>query len=79
MDLFPYSDDVIDIVKSNEKRVSASTDNSVGMRKVVRSDDCEVTVQGKTTDHRSREILKGRFIALSSCSFVKFPYCCRCL
>ncbi|CAL0301540.1 unnamed protein product [Lupinus luteus] len=49
--------DVLDVVKSNEKRLSTSIDNSVGMKKGVRSDGCEGTIQGKTTGHSSREML----------------------
>ncbi|XP_019425745.1 PREDICTED: histone-lysine N-methyltransferase ATXR7 isoform X2 [Lupinus angustifolius] len=49
--------DVLDVEKSNEKRLSTSIDNSVGMRKGVRIDGCEGTIQGKTTGHSSREML----------------------
>lgn len=53
----------MDVVKSNEKRHSTSTDNSVGM-KVVKSNGCDGTIKGKTAGHCSREILNGGFMAL---------------
>ncbi|RDY03803.1 Histone-lysine N-methyltransferase ATXR7, partial [Mucuna pruriens] len=48
-----FTDDIKDVVKSNVKKLSVSTDNSVGMKKVVKSDG---TVKEKTTGHCSREI-----------------------
>ncbi|KAE9598707.1 putative histone-lysine N-methyltransferase chromatin remodeling SET family [Lupinus albus] len=51
--------DVLDVIKSNEKRLSTSIDNSVGMRKGVRS-GCEGTIQGKTTGHSSRQVLNAK-------------------
>ncbi|XP_027358727.1 histone-lysine N-methyltransferase ATXR7 isoform X2 [Abrus precatorius] len=48
--------DVMNVVKSNVKRASASTDNSVGMKKIVKTDGCDGTVKGKSTDHCSKEI-----------------------
>ncbi|KHN47714.1 Histone-lysine N-methyltransferase SETD1B [Glycine soja] len=53
-----FSDDVKDFVKSNVKKLSVSTNNSVGMKKVAKSDGCDRddTVKEKTTSHCSREI-----------------------
>ncbi|XP_028180508.1 histone-lysine N-methyltransferase ATXR7-like isoform X3 [Glycine soja] len=48
-----FSDDVKDFVKSNVKKLSASTDNSVVMKKIVKSDG---TVKEKVTSHCSRQI-----------------------
>ncbi|TKY72684.1 Histone-lysine N-methyltransferase ATXR7 [Spatholobus suberectus] len=50
-----FSDDVKD-VKSNVKRLSVSTDNSVGTKKVVKSDGCDGIVKEKTISHCSKEI-----------------------
>lgn len=61
----------MDVVKSKEKKLSTSTDNSVSTKKVIRSDGCDgATIQGKTTG--SREILNGRFMAYSDWIFVCF-------
>ncbi|KAJ1393103.1 SET domain [Sesbania bispinosa] len=51
--------DDMDVVKSNEKRLSASTNNSVGLKKVVRSDVCDSVIQGKTTGQCSKEMLNA--------------------
>ncbi|CAL0334913.1 unnamed protein product [Lupinus luteus] len=51
--------DVLDVIKSNEKRLSTSIHNSVGMRKGVRSGR-EGTIQGKATGHSSREMLNAK-------------------
>jgi len=59
--IFCYSDGVTDVVKSNKKRLLASTDNSAGM-KVVKRNNTDVTIQRKTTGHISKEKLNGRFI-----------------
>ncbi|MED6169777.1 hypothetical protein PIB30_024434 [Stylosanthes scabra] len=39
---FLYSDDVVDVIKSNEKRLSGSTNNSVGMKKAVKRNVSDV-------------------------------------
>lgn len=67
----------MDVVKSNEKRLSASTDNSASM-KVVKSNDCHGTIHGKT-GHCSREILNGRLMAYSSWILVCFSISCSLL
>ncbi|KAK7412991.1 hypothetical protein VNO78_04796 [Psophocarpus tetragonolobus] len=51
-----FSGDVRDVVKSKVKKLSLSTDNIVGMKKVVKSDG---TIKEKTTDRCSREIQNG--------------------
>ncbi|MED6175865.1 hypothetical protein PIB30_082301, partial [Stylosanthes scabra] len=38
----PVNDDVVDVIKSNEKRLSVSTNNSVGMKKAVKSNVSDV-------------------------------------
>ncbi|XP_050920367.1 histone-lysine N-methyltransferase ATXR7 isoform X9 [Lathyrus oleraceus] len=47
---------VTDIMKFNEKRLSASTDNIVGM-KVAKRNNSDVTIHRKTTGHISRDKL----------------------
>ncbi|XP_029128251.1 histone-lysine N-methyltransferase ATXR7 isoform X2 [Cajanus cajan] len=51
-----FSDDVVDVKKSNGKKLSVSTDLSLGRKKVDKSDGFEGTVKEKTTGHCSREI-----------------------
>ncbi|CAJ1975925.1 unnamed protein product [Sphenostylis stenocarpa] len=48
-----FAENVKDVVKSTGKKLSVSTDISVGMKKIVKSDD---TVKEKTSGHCSREI-----------------------
>jgi len=60
-------------VKSTVKKLSVSTDNSVGEKKVVKSDG---TVKEKTTGHCSREIKSGRLMVHSRWIFVCFSASC---
>ncbi|KAK7329349.1 hypothetical protein VNO77_23510 [Canavalia gladiata] len=46
----------MNVVKSNGKKLSVSTNNNVEMKKVGKSDGCDGTIKGKTTGHCSREI-----------------------
>ncbi|KAK7303872.1 hypothetical protein RJT34_14790 [Clitoria ternatea] len=47
----------MDVAKSDVKRLSGSTGgNSVGMKKVVKSDGCDGVVKGKNADHGCTEI-----------------------
>ncbi|XP_004487925.1 histone-lysine N-methyltransferase ATXR7 isoform X2 [Cicer arietinum] len=48
--------DVMDVVKSNKRRLSTSTDNSVNM-KVIKSNNSDGTIHRKTTGHIPREKL----------------------
>nr|XP_027192515.1 pentatricopeptide repeat-containing protein At4g11690-like [Cicer arietinum] len=56
---------------SNEKRLSASTDNSVSM-KVVKSNNSDGTTERKNTGHISREKLIGRFMASPAVFIIAF-------
>jgi len=55
-----------------------STNNSVGMKKVAKSDGCDRddTVKEKTTSHCSREIQNGRLMIYSHWSLVFFSASC---
>uniref|UniRef100_A0A1S2XE53 [histone H3]-lysine(4) N-trimethyltransferase n=1 Tax=Cicer arietinum TaxID=3827 RepID=A0A1S2XE53_CICAR len=50
--------DVMDVVKSNKRRLSTSTDNSVNM-KVIKSNNSDGTIHRKTTGHIPREKLNA--------------------
>jgi hypothetical protein len=59
--IFCYSDGVTDVVKSNGKKLSVSTGNSVGI-KVVKRNSSDGTIHRKTNGRISIEKLNGRFI-----------------
>ncbi|KAL2340176.1 hypothetical protein Fmac_008116 [Flemingia macrophylla] len=48
--------DVVDVKKSNGKKLSVSMDLSIGKKKIEKSDACDGTIKEKTTSHCSTEI-----------------------